>query len=86
MNMDTFESSFQLRAVYTLLDIIHLHSDVVADVSTVVERVAACIYLHVYNSSAFSKCLSPIYLIIFNHVWSKPHWMRGLLYMVPVYF
>lgn len=34
VNMDTYEPSLQLRAVYTLLDIIHLHSDVVADVSS----------------------------------------------------
>jgi len=52
--MDTYEPPFQLCAVYTLLDIIHLHSDVVPDSSnfTVVEQVAACIYLNVYNSSA----------------------------------
>jgi hypothetical protein len=34
VNMNTYEPSFQLRAVYTLLDIIHLHGDVVADVSS----------------------------------------------------
>ena len=44
--MDTYEPPFQLRAVYTLLDIIHLHSDVVAEASSFHSGwVSSCLYL-----------------------------------------